>query len=821
MPSRIAQAAVAGCLGIIGSTAMPAHVAAQPNILFIMADDVGVEAFDAYMSNPVNTAGTNGGISTPNISNLASTGIQYTHAYAQPLCTPSRVEVMTGVYNFRNYRSFGYLDNDQTTFAHVAQDNGYATAIAGKWQLSDPALSITPTGPTAPNITPAVMSNDYGFDSYLLWQLNNTDTTGDKGSRYWDPKLETASNDGTTSVIVSTAPSDYGPDLFTNHLKNFMTASVNNNQPFLAYYPMALPHDPWVSTPDAPGATSGDNEQYFDENIEYVDKLVGELVSHVDSLNVRNDTIIIFTSDNGTSPRISIQTDDGTVPGDKGINTNYGTHVPFIINWQGHTVAGTSDRMVDLTDVFSTMIEAGGWTAPANLELDGKPIIDANGQQLNNKDVAYSWYDPKGRPFPSSEWAQNTQYKLYADGRFFDIDNDPGEQIDLSSSTLTQTQQTAYDQLQGTLDFYYNEQFPPVPPAEPLDPTDSSVNASLEARFHQAATDLDLGAAGFDAHWLDQSGQGNDLVSYAGRTVAGGGTPVDPADADPTVGSLTFNLSTGGAIVHDVAQFADGASELMRADLLGDDTGGEQSFDELMVFLVYSINTDLNLAGIVRPAGIGSYRDSDNGTSESSADNFNLSADGSIRLDNGSIASTEPSADEQLMIRAVRMSPGGGVDQWFHLDDGRGMIATINDGPAFTTRDDDLYIGDLRVDEAFQIGDDFSIAELIVYKSALTDEQIAGIDAWLFNWYFPYAGDANRDQTVNIGDLTLLAGNFGTSGKTWQQGDFNGDGLVNIGDLTILAGNFGSSVTSSSATTVPEPASLVLLLSGLVLLKRK
>ena len=98
----------------------------KPNIVFFFADDIGVECFGCY-----------GGAEyeTPHIDSLASQGIMYTNMNAMPLSSPSRVQVMTGLYNDRNYVCFGYLNDDENTFAHLAQDAGYSTAIVGKWQM--------------------------------------------------------------------------------------------------------------------------------------------------------------------------------------------------------------------------------------------------------------------------------------------------------------------------------------------------------------------------------------------------------------------------------------------------------------------------------------------------------------------------------------------------------------------------------------------------------------------------------------------------------------------------------------------------------------
>ncbi|WP_349316695.1 sulfatase-like hydrolase/transferase [Chitinophaga sp. MM2321] len=100
--------------------------AAKPNIIFILADDLGYETLQA-----------NGGSSykTPQLNKMAQAGMRFTECSANPLCTPSRVQLMSGKYNFRNYKGFGILDPGETTFAHLLKQAGYVTAISGKWQL--------------------------------------------------------------------------------------------------------------------------------------------------------------------------------------------------------------------------------------------------------------------------------------------------------------------------------------------------------------------------------------------------------------------------------------------------------------------------------------------------------------------------------------------------------------------------------------------------------------------------------------------------------------------------------------------------------------
>jgi len=444
-----------------------------PNVLLLLLDDVGVEAFSSYTDNPANLADGEG-IETPNIDSLAATGVRFLHAHSTPLCTPTRVQVLTGKYSYRNYRAFGYLDNTETTVAQVLRNHGYRTVIAGKWQLnwlgqhnsrhSDGRDQI-PTGVTADvsGITPEVMRRDYGFDTYRLWYLNYTQSN--KGPRYWNPKVEEPSLDGETSQLISTSSSQYGPDLYAEKIKDVISSSAADGVPFFAYYSMVLPHDPWVSTPDsAVTQKSVSDERYFDDNVEYADRILAQLLAHLDDPNgdgdfsdsVRNNTLVIFTADNGTSPNIVTSTTSGNITGGKFSPTTRGTHVPFILNWPGTLQPETSSRMVDFSDIAPTILEVAGISAPADSGFDGLPILSNDGNVQNNREVAYLYYKPLwGISLPDNviwEFAQEDRYKLYGDGRFFDVAMDPDEQLNLAAGTLSSMQQSVRDLLQTEID---------------------------------------------------------------------------------------------------------------------------------------------------------------------------------------------------------------------------------------------------------------------------------------------------------------------------------------------------------------------------------
>ncbi len=396
--------------------------ARQPNIVLIMADDMGYECL-----------GVNGSTSyeTPRLDGLAAAGIRFRQCYSQPLCTPSRVKIMTGQYNFRNYKRFGHLERDQKTFAHALKAAGYQTAIAGKWQLGhDKSL-------------PA----HFGFDEYCLWQLSYEKK---QGERFANPLIERNGE---------TLPRDeavYGPDVFADFACDFMTR--NQETPFVLYYPMVLVHNPFVPTPDSPDWTEDrhkDAPRYFADMMTYTDKVVGRLVDHVASLGLAEDTIFLFTGDNGTNRKITSRMGERVIPGGKGKMTDAGTRVPLVAYWPGVIPGGgISDELVGFEDFFPTLLELAGQKEYRGSALDGRSFLPLlRGEIAKDKPWLYCHYDPRWGK--SSAWrgrsARTTRYKLFADGRFYDVETDPEEARPLAMSTLDSSAREIYEQLNAVL----------------------------------------------------------------------------------------------------------------------------------------------------------------------------------------------------------------------------------------------------------------------------------------------------------------------------------------------------------------------------------
>lgn len=397
----------------------------QPNIVLIMADDVGWEAFGCYGAEDYKT---------PHIDQLAQDGIRFAHCYSTPICTTSRVKIMTGKYNFRNYTHFGYLSPTEKTFGHRLRQAGYRTAIAGKWQLNGLYNKL-------PGHEDATRPNAAGFDEYMLWQLT-TAKGGDRrgGERFWNPPIEHNGEFLTKEMNQG----KYGPDMFCDFICDFMER--NKDRPFFVYYPMVLVHDPFVPTPDTigdqplVGANQAPKDQAkkkenFVAMVNYMDKIVGRIVKKVDDIGLADSTIILFTADNGTNTSISSRWNGREIRGGKAGMKDMGTHVPLVAFWKNHTPAGVVlNDLVDFTDFYPTFAEAAGSELGPSDPIDGSSFLpQLQGQRGKPRDWVFCHYEPYWNKKPG-QFVRTGEFKLYRDGRFFNVPNDLEESKDLTGS---------------------------------------------------------------------------------------------------------------------------------------------------------------------------------------------------------------------------------------------------------------------------------------------------------------------------------------------------------------------------------------------------
>ena len=412
------------CVTVFIDVGHSAFAARQPNLILIMADDFGYEC-----------VGANGGESyqTPHLDRLAATGIRFEQCYVQPLCTPTRVQLMTGLYNIRNYSSFGRIDRDATTFAHLLKDAGYVTGIAGKWQLG--------RGKKLPQ--------QLGFDESCLWQHTR------RPPRYANPGLE---YNGEERDFTN---GEYGPELINDFALDFITR--HKERPFLLYYPMLLTHGPFQPTPDssdwnpnAHGERAGRDVKHFADMVAYMDMLIGRVVAKLDELDIRDNTLIVFLGDNGTGREITSQFKGQFYPGGKGLTNVRGMHVPLIANWLGRIPAGhVNADLIASTDFLPTLCEAAGAEMPSTLPADGQSFLpQLLGQKGQPREWLYCWYAKNGGPTATHEFAMSVKHKLYRDGKFFDLAADPFEEHPLHVDELSGANAEAARALALALDQY-------------------------------------------------------------------------------------------------------------------------------------------------------------------------------------------------------------------------------------------------------------------------------------------------------------------------------------------------------------------------------
>jgi arylsulfatase A len=401
--------------------------AEQPNILLILADDVGSEVLACY-----------GGESypTPNIDRLASEGIRFTHAFTMPACHATRTTLLSGQYWVRMGRpQWGTFPAaaEERTLAKILQRAGYATAIAGKWQLA--LLGEDPDQP-----------HRMGFDQYALFGWH-------EGPRYYQPHIRQ------NGQLREDVDDRYGPDVYCDFLVDFMTAE--RSQPFFAFYSMALCHDV-TDDLDQP-VPVGPNGRYqsYAEMVAAMDQRVARLVDTIDDAGLSRNTLVVFFSDNGSPARTIVtavgdelirapvvsQRNGVPVPGGKTQLTDAGIRVPLIVRWPGHATQGaTTNQLVDVSDLLPTLAEIAGGDLPKQVTLDGQSFAPRLwGEQQSPRKWVYAEHKLAG-------CVRNQRWKLYRDGRLFDLAEDPQESDAVAGAGLTADAIAERNKLQFALD---------------------------------------------------------------------------------------------------------------------------------------------------------------------------------------------------------------------------------------------------------------------------------------------------------------------------------------------------------------------------------
>lgn len=382
----------------------------KPNIIFILADDLGIGDVSCYGSD---------NNKTPIIDKLAKSGMQFNKAYTAPLCGPSRSRILTGRYAFRT----GAVNQDRVAeikpenevmIPSVLKTAGYTTAMVGKWSQ----MGLTP--------------KDFGFDDYITFQGSGV---------YWSKEKKKAANYTENGETKELKENVYMPDLMHDHLVKFL--DDNKKKPFFLYYSMVHVHALIQRTPDSkPGS------DLYADNTAYMDKLVGKLLATLDDLKLRENTLIVFMGDNGTA---GIYAERGTIggkalSGKKGTMLECGSLVPTIASWPAVIKAGqVNTDLIDSSDLLPTFAAVTGAPLPTKNVLDGRSFLpQLQGKKGNPKEYIYmelgnKWY------------VRSAKWKLNRQGELFDMSNAPFEEKLVADYANNAEANAAYTRLQSIL----------------------------------------------------------------------------------------------------------------------------------------------------------------------------------------------------------------------------------------------------------------------------------------------------------------------------------------------------------------------------------
>ena len=391
---------------------MTTHRAIKPNIVYILTDNLGYGELGSYGGGELR------GAPTPRADQLASEGLRLTNFNVEAQCTPSRSAMLTGRYAYRSgtltvpignpavgdFASQG-LNPWEVTIARLLSDQGYNTAHFGKWHLG----SVDGRFP-----------NDQGFDEW--WGIPRTtdevfwpSTPGFAESGV-EPQYIMEGRKGETSRRLEVYDLSHRPLLdheITRHTVDFIRRSVAEGKPFYAYVPLTQVHLPTTPHPNFAGITG--NGDFADSVVE-TDHRLGQILDAIDALGIRDDTIVVFTSDNGPDPTWPWQGSSGPWRGYYFTHMEGSLRVPFLIRWPGRIPAGrVSNEIVHQIDTFTTFATITGAQIPADRAIDG---VDQSefffGKQENsNRETVFAYVADR---LEAVKW-RNWKLKFYEETR--------------------------------------------------------------------------------------------------------------------------------------------------------------------------------------------------------------------------------------------------------------------------------------------------------------------------------------------------------------------------------------------------------------------
>ncbi|MRX65293.1 sulfatase-like hydrolase/transferase [Maribacter sp. RZ05] len=396
----------------------------KPNVILIMVDDQGYGDI-ASLGNPY--------IKTPNIDGLHAQSARFTDYHVSPTCAPTRAAILTGHHSNRagvwhtvNGRSL--ILERETTMAQVFKENGYSTGIFGKWHLGD-------NYPFRPQ--------DKGFDEVLVHGGGGEEQTMD----YWDNDYfdDTYMHNGKLEQYEG-----FCTDVWFENAKNYI--AENKNKPFFCYLSTNAAHSPYFVA-DKYSDPYKDNENIpnaaFYGLIANVDENIGKLVDYLESIKLMDNTIIIFTTDNGTAAGAKIEKGGDRLDGfiAKGYNSGMrgikasmyegGHRVPLFIHWKngGITTGKDINELTAHYDVFPTLVELCGLNVKEDLKFDGKslvPLINGNTEEFEDRIViTNSQRIENPEPWRRTALMQKN-WRVINGTELYDLKTDPEQRVDIA-----------------------------------------------------------------------------------------------------------------------------------------------------------------------------------------------------------------------------------------------------------------------------------------------------------------------------------------------------------------------------------------------------
>jgi arylsulfatase A len=353
---------------------------AKPNIIFILADDLGYG--DVQCLNPMR-----GKIPTPHIDKLASQGMTFTDAHSSSsVCTPTRYAILTGRYNWRTRLQssvlYGYspplIAADRLTVPGLLRQHGYTTACIGKWHVG---MGI-PEGEVSPKITDGPTTR--GFDSFfgIAASLDMPPFAYIENDRFTEPLTTTKKWQRTGAAAASFEAEEVLPTLTRKAAEYVAAQAKGSNKPFFLYLPLTSPHTPILPSKEWQGKSSLGK---YGDFVMQTDWAVGEVMAALEKADLASNTLLIFTSDNGCSSAAKIgemqakgHFPSGEMRGSKADIFDGGHRIPFFARWPERIKAGTrSDQVVCQIDLMATCAELLKTKLPDKAGEDSVSLLPA------------------------------------------------------------------------------------------------------------------------------------------------------------------------------------------------------------------------------------------------------------------------------------------------------------------------------------------------------------------------------------------------------------------------------------------------------------